>query len=132
LESDALPIGATDPCLASVVGTRQVSIRLDFVLRLFSFPVSPGAAASDFAFSMQRMSAAARAELLDGELVGLLLLVLGGGVVAPFASIACKADQVSHLMTSWFRLNTESFNLNSIQSDFDPARDCLVSTSARA
>jgi hypothetical protein len=56
---------------------------------------------SDFAFPMQRMCATARAELLDGELVGLLLLVLGGGVVAPFASVARKAYQVSHFsMTS--------------------------------
>ena len=46
----------------------------------------------DFAFAMNRMGPATRAELLDRELVGLLLFVFGGGVVAPFASVARHPD----------------------------------------
>jgi len=38
------------------------------------------------------MGTAGRAELLDRELVGLFLLVFGGGVVAPFASVARHPD----------------------------------------
>ena len=37
---------------------------------------------------MHGVGAARRAELLDGELVGLLLLIFGGGVIAAFASVA--------------------------------------------
>jgi len=38
------------------------------------------------------MGAAGRAKLFDRELVGLFLLVFGGGVVAPFASVARHPD----------------------------------------
>ena len=47
---------------------------------------------SDLTFFMYSMRAASRAELLDGELVGLLLFIFGGGVVATFASVAGHAD----------------------------------------
>ena len=45
---------------------------------------------------MSSMGPAGRAELLDGELLGLLFLVLGSCIVAPFAAIACQAYQISH------------------------------------
>ena len=45
---------------------------------------------------MDRMSAAGRAELLDRELVGLLLLIFGGGVVPALATVTRHPDQVSH------------------------------------
>jgi hypothetical protein len=45
---------------------------------------------------MDGVSTAGRAELLNRELVGLLLLVFGGGVIAPFASVARHPDQISH------------------------------------
>jgi hypothetical protein len=41
---------------------------------------------------MYGMGAARRAELLDGEFVGLLLFIFGGGVVAAFASVARHSD----------------------------------------
>jgi hypothetical protein len=41
---------------------------------------------------MYRVGAASRTELLDGELVGLLLFVFGGGVIAAFASVAGHPD----------------------------------------
>jgi hypothetical protein len=41
---------------------------------------------------MYGMGAARRAELLNGELVGLLFFVFGGGVIAPFASVAGHPD----------------------------------------
>jgi hypothetical protein len=46
---------------------------------------------------MDRMSTAARTELLDRELVGLALLVLAGRVVSPFAAVTGQSDYVSHL-----------------------------------
>ena len=46
----------------------------------------------DFAFAMDRMRPAAGAELLDREFVSLLLFIFGGGVVAPFASVARHSD----------------------------------------
>jgi hypothetical protein len=73
LESDALPIRATDP---PARGCRTAS----------RIP------ALDFALFMHRMGAAAWTELLDCEFVCLFLLVLAGGVVAPFASVARKPD----------------------------------------
>jgi hypothetical protein len=42
------------------------------------------------------MGAAARAELLDGELFRLPLFVSRGRVVAPFARVALHPNQVSH------------------------------------
>ena len=60
LESDALPIGATDPCC---------------LLR-------------NFAFLMDRVRTAFGAELLDRKLVGLRLFVFGRGVVARLAGVA--------------------------------------------
>jgi len=41
---------------------------------------------------MQGMRSAGWAELLDRKLVGLLLLIFGGGVVAPFAAVARHPD----------------------------------------
>jgi hypothetical protein len=41
---------------------------------------------------MQRMGTAVATELLDSELIGLPLLVLGGGVVATFATVARQTD----------------------------------------
>jgi hypothetical protein len=46
----------------------------------------------DFAFFMLRMAAAARTELLDHELLGLPLLVLAGGVIAPLTAVARQSD----------------------------------------
>ena len=46
---------------------------------------------------MHGMAATTRAKFLDRELVGLALLVLGGRVIAPLATIALKPYQVSHL-----------------------------------
>jgi hypothetical protein len=47
---------------------------------------------SDFAFAMNRMRPATRAEFLNREFIGLLLFIFGGGVVAPFASVARHPD----------------------------------------
>jgi hypothetical protein len=41
---------------------------------------------------MDGVGAARRAELLDCKLIGLLLLIFGGGVVAPFTSVARHPD----------------------------------------
>src|SRR6266849_193939 len=46
------------------------------------------------------MAPARRAELLEGELVGGLLLVLRAGVVLPLAAVAHERDQVAHLTSS--------------------------------
>jgi hypothetical protein len=46
----------------------------------------------DFAFFMLRMAPAARTELLDHELLGLPLLVLAGGVIAPLTAVARQSD----------------------------------------
>ena len=59
---------------------------------------------SNFTLFVYRMAATTRAEFLDRKLVGLALLVLGGRVIAPFATIALKSYQVSHLsflLLSW-------------------------------
>jgi hypothetical protein len=45
---------------------------------------------------MGGMGAARRAEFLDRQFVRLLLLVLGRGVVAAFATVAGQRYQVSH------------------------------------
>jgi predicted transporter len=45
---------------------------------------------------MRRMRAAGRAELLDHEFLGLLLLVLAGRVIAPLAAVARQTYQISH------------------------------------
>jgi hypothetical protein len=45
---------------------------------------------------MGGMRTARRTELLDHELFGLLLLVLAGRVITPFAGIACQTYQISH------------------------------------
>jgi hypothetical protein len=42
------------------------------------------------------MGPAARAELFDGELFRLTLLVFGRRVIAPFTAVALKTDQISH------------------------------------
>ena len=67
LESDALPIRATDPRVAAAVSPRGLAN-----LGLF----------------VQRVAATTGAELLDLELLGLLLLVPGGHIVAPLAAVA--------------------------------------------
>jgi hypothetical protein len=45
---------------------------------------------------MDGVRAALRTKLLDRKFVGLYLLVFGGGVVARFASVARKRNQISH------------------------------------
>jgi hypothetical protein len=52
--------------------------------------------ALNLGLAMGGMRAARRTELLDHELFGLLLLVLAGRVITPFAAIACQAYQISH------------------------------------
>jgi hypothetical protein len=47
---------------------------------------------SDLGFLVNRMTPAARTELLDRKLLGLALLVLAGGVIAPLATFACHSD----------------------------------------
>jgi hypothetical protein len=73
LESDALPIGATDPSIF-LGRTRSLA---DYENRL-----------RNFAFFVERVRAAFGAELLDRELIGLRLFVFAGGVVARFAGVA--------------------------------------------
>ena len=74
LESDALPIGATDPVF-SVPGAQRRG-------RTYQL--------GNFAFFMYGVGAASRTEFLDRKLVGLRLLVLARGVVARFAGLARK------------------------------------------
>src|SRR5262249_25742471 len=55
------------------------------------------------AFAMHRVTATARAELLDGKLLGLTFFVPAGIVVPPLAPVASKPDQFSnccHLVSS--------------------------------
>jgi len=47
---------------------------------------------SDLALAMERMGAAMGTELLDAEFIGLPLLVLRGGVVATFATVARQTN----------------------------------------
>jgi hypothetical protein len=70
LESDALPIRATDPA--------------DYFVLLASQPWR----SRNFALAMQCVRAAFGAELFDRKFVRLRLFVFSGGVVARFASIA--------------------------------------------
>jgi hypothetical protein len=42
------------------------------------------------------MGAAAWTEFLDREFFGLPLLVLGGRIVAPFATVACQTYQIAY------------------------------------
>jgi hypothetical protein len=51
---------------------------------------------SNFAFFVDGVRAASRTEFFDRKLVGLRLLVLGRGVVARFAGLARKRNQISH------------------------------------
>ena len=67
LESDALPIRATDPRVRAAV--------------------SPGRLA-DLGLFVQRVAATTRAELFNLELLSLLLFVPGGHIVAPLAAVA--------------------------------------------
>ena len=83
LESDALPIGATDPFSVS---TRARDLPASLPL-------------SNFAFFVYGVGAASRTEFLDRKLVGLRLLVLGGRVVARFAGLTRKRNQISHYNT---------------------------------
>ena len=48
---------------------------------------------------MDSVAPAARAKLFDCEFFRLAFFVLAGDVVAPFASVALKANQVSHVFT---------------------------------
>lgn len=70
LESDALPIRATDP--------------------RFTRPRLPGLA--DLVLAVQRMGPAARTKLFDRKLVSMRFAVLGGRIVAPLASVTCQPD----------------------------------------
>jgi hypothetical protein len=49
---------------------------------------------------MDGMTSATGAELFNSEFLGLTLFVLAGDVVAPFASIALKTNQISHVSPS--------------------------------
>ena len=64
------------------------------------------------------------AELLDRELFGLLLFILGRGVVASFATVASQRYQVSH-----FRLSRRSLVRSSSRS-FSNAAPAPVDGSA--
>jgi hypothetical protein len=50
---------------------------------------------------MRGVTPAAWTEFLDRKLLGLALLILASGVIAPFASVTLKADQVSHSVILW-------------------------------
>jgi hypothetical protein len=50
----------------------------------------------NFTFFVYGVRAASRTELFDRKLVGLRLLVLGGRVVARFAGLTRKRNQISH------------------------------------
>jgi hypothetical protein len=45
---------------------------------------------------MDRMAPATWAKLLDGELFGLALLILGRDIIAPFTPVALEPDKISH------------------------------------
>jgi hypothetical protein len=51
----------------------------------------------NLAFLMRRMTSATWAKLLDRELVGLALLILGGRVITTLTPVALKSYQVSHV-----------------------------------
>src|SRR5579875_628031 len=51
---------------------------------------------SDLDLAMHGMGTAAWAELLDRKFFRLPLFILGGGVVAPLAAVACQPDKISH------------------------------------
>jgi hypothetical protein len=53
----------------------------------------------DFSFFVYGVGAAFRTEFFDRKLVGLRLLVLGRRVVARFAGVARKRNQISHYTT---------------------------------
>ena len=55
---------------------------------------------------MLRVRAAGRAELFYHELLGLLLLVFGGRVVAPLATVARQTYQISHRFDSLTRTDS--------------------------
>ena len=81
MESDALPIGATDPVFniyAFSVSTRRYSSASasDAKCLPASLPLS------NFAFFVYGVGTASRTEFFDRKLVGLRLFVLGGRVVA--------------------------------------------------
>ena len=90
LESDALPIGATDPFFS--VSTRAAD--LPAALPLSNLPAT--LPLSNFAFFVYGVGAASRTEFLDRKLVGLRLLVLGSRVVARLAGLTRKRTQISH------------------------------------
>src|SRR6185436_17276419 len=73
LESGALAVRATDPAGGQ-----------------------PPASALDLPLLVQRVAAARRTELFEGELVGRLLLVLGADVILPLAAVANERDQIAH------------------------------------
>jgi hypothetical protein len=85
LESDALPIGATDPSFFRIYPGFWSS-------RLFQYLPESALPAfyslRHFAFFVYGVRAASRTEFLDRKFVGLGLLVLGRGVVARLAGVA--------------------------------------------
>jgi hypothetical protein len=93
LESDALPIGATDPFFleSTRICDLPASLTLTDGPHLYSL--------SNFTFFMYGVGAAFRTEFLDRKLVGLRLLVLGRRVVARLAGFTRKRNQVSHYNT---------------------------------
>jgi hypothetical protein len=60
------------------------------------------------------MAAAARAELFDRELFSLAFFVLAGRIVAAFAAVALKSNQVSHRMIS--STESDQFYMSGSQS----------------
>src|ERR1044071_5237411 len=78
LESGALAVRATDPARRTT-GWRSVL---------------------DLALLVERVAPARRAELLEGEFVRGLLLVLRARVILPLTAVAHEGDQVAHTIPS--------------------------------
>jgi hypothetical protein len=51
---------------------------------------------------MDGVASAARAKFLDGKFLSLALFVLGGDIVAPFATIALQPNKISHFSSPQF------------------------------
>jgi hypothetical protein len=97
------PIRATDPALTCPLKAPPL-VKLARLVPIAWHPALHSIAAapapvmhmagfkSDLALAMQRMGTAVGTELLDSEFIGLPLLVLGGGVVATFATVARQTD----------------------------------------
>jgi hypothetical protein len=122
------PIGATDPFPPAFRPTGYLSQRAiasPFRARTGLQPLR----ALDLGLTMKRMRPTARTELLDREFLGLTLLVLGGRVIAPLASVACQPYQVSHLKPSsqvFGGLRCHEWRLKSKAHDGNRTRDLFL------